>query len=293
MSLGVENFHYITEEEIRCTCPIHGGDNNTSFVAYPQSGTFVCFSHNCHKIKSNKLKDLASLCKQKPDISKINPEKRVSFKDLKKQKITKFDIKKLKAYEDYQILRGIPKDPVFAYVDVDNFYYMKDRAVFILWDYEHDKIVGISGRALSGDMSPTWKHVLQKDESHCVYFPHTISYRGKTTCILSEGIIDAIKLEIATKLPSIGILNSAITYNKARKLIEIFDNFIIIPDHDFKDDSTNPGLKGAQKTIEILKEFGKTATIKRLVPDSYEKSVDPGDFDIPKLKFLLKDLNAN
>ncbi len=287
-SLGVTEFYSISEDEIRCTCPIHGGDNNTAFVAYPKYGIFICYSHNCHELKSNKLIDLPKLCKQKVDLTKIEKPTKIILVNSKKQKITQFELKYFFSYRDYQVSRGIPETPLFSYFDKHNQYYMKDRAVFLLWNYEKTKILGISGRGIKDCVTPVWKHVLQKNESHCVYFPHSISYKGNTTCLLSEGIIDAIKLELALKIPSIGILGSSITFNKARKLVEYFDNFVIIPDHDFKSNKTNPGLEGAKKTLSILREFGKSAKIIRLVPDNYDKSVDPGDFEISKLSSLLK-----
>lgn len=35
--------------EIRGTCPVHGGDNPTSFCYRKQTQTWICFSHGCHE----------------------------------------------------------------------------------------------------------------------------------------------------------------------------------------------------------------------------------------------------
>lgn len=49
ISLGSVSANKISDsgDEIRCPCPIHGGDNRTSFVWKRSTGTWNCFSHGC------------------------------------------------------------------------------------------------------------------------------------------------------------------------------------------------------------------------------------------------------
>jgi len=42
-------------DEIRCPCPLHGGDNKTSFSWKRSTGSWTCFSHGCGKEQSHYL----------------------------------------------------------------------------------------------------------------------------------------------------------------------------------------------------------------------------------------------
>lgn len=42
-----------TSREIRCRCPIHGGDNQTSFRFNKETKTWVCFTRKCHETFGN------------------------------------------------------------------------------------------------------------------------------------------------------------------------------------------------------------------------------------------------
>lgn len=58
-SLGFE-VHKESPKEIRSTCIIHGGDNQTAFRFNKDKRTWVCFTHKCHEIHGN---DIISLIK--------------------------------------------------------------------------------------------------------------------------------------------------------------------------------------------------------------------------------------
>jgi DNA primase len=51
-SLGIKIFKE-TPKELRGCCPIHGGDNVTSFRFNKHLKTWVCFSHKCHDVFGN------------------------------------------------------------------------------------------------------------------------------------------------------------------------------------------------------------------------------------------------
>lgn len=52
--LGIETSHQ-TSKEIRCACPIHGGDNRTAFRFNKETRTWVCFTHKCHETFGNDI----------------------------------------------------------------------------------------------------------------------------------------------------------------------------------------------------------------------------------------------
>jgi DNA primase len=51
-SLGIRTDRE-TPKEIRCECPIHGGDNKTAFRFNKETRTWVCFTKKCHDVFGN------------------------------------------------------------------------------------------------------------------------------------------------------------------------------------------------------------------------------------------------
>jgi DNA primase len=44
-----------TYKEIRCSCPVHKGDNKTAFRFNKDTRTWVCFTHKCHESHGNDI----------------------------------------------------------------------------------------------------------------------------------------------------------------------------------------------------------------------------------------------
>lgn len=53
-SLGI-SLERETPKEIRCVCPIHGGDNKTAFRFNKETRTWVCFTKKCHDVFGNDI----------------------------------------------------------------------------------------------------------------------------------------------------------------------------------------------------------------------------------------------
>jgi 5S rRNA maturation endonuclease (ribonuclease M5) len=53
-SLGV-SVDKETPKEVRCECPIHGGDNKTAFRFNKETRTWVCFTKKCHEVFGNDI----------------------------------------------------------------------------------------------------------------------------------------------------------------------------------------------------------------------------------------------
>jgi 5S rRNA maturation endonuclease (ribonuclease M5) len=49
------NITHQTPKEVRCACPIHGGDNQTAFRFNKETRTWVCFTHKCHELHGNDI----------------------------------------------------------------------------------------------------------------------------------------------------------------------------------------------------------------------------------------------
>jgi hypothetical protein len=53
-NLGITIDHE-TYKEIRCSCPVHKGDNKTAFRFNKDTRTWVCFTHKCHESHGNDI----------------------------------------------------------------------------------------------------------------------------------------------------------------------------------------------------------------------------------------------
>jgi DNA primase len=61
-----------TTKEIRCECPIHGGDNKTAFRFNKVTKTWVCFTHKCHEIHGNDVIGLISAMTGRTFVEAVN-----------------------------------------------------------------------------------------------------------------------------------------------------------------------------------------------------------------------------
>lgn len=52
--LGIDLTHQ-TPKEVRCMCPVHGGDNKTAFRFNKETRTWVCFTNKCHEEYGNDI----------------------------------------------------------------------------------------------------------------------------------------------------------------------------------------------------------------------------------------------
>lgn len=48
LGLAIEDFDF-QETEVRGACPIHGGNNNTAFCYYKETGVWRCYTRGCHE----------------------------------------------------------------------------------------------------------------------------------------------------------------------------------------------------------------------------------------------------
>jgi DNA primase len=76
-SLGGINPRYIQDsgDEIRCPCPLHGGDNKSAFSWKRSKGSWTCYTHDCG---SETKRDLFAFVSLKLNISFIEAVKRVA-----------------------------------------------------------------------------------------------------------------------------------------------------------------------------------------------------------------------
>lgn len=70
-NLGITVDHE-TYKEIRCSCPVHRGDNKTAFRFNKETRTWVCFTHKCHETTGNDIIGLIKAITGKDFIDSVN-----------------------------------------------------------------------------------------------------------------------------------------------------------------------------------------------------------------------------
>ena len=70
-NLGVSVDHE-SYKEIRCSCPVHRGDNKTAFRFNKDTRTWVCFTHKCHEVHGNDVVGLIKAITGKDFIEAVN-----------------------------------------------------------------------------------------------------------------------------------------------------------------------------------------------------------------------------
>jgi len=70
-NLGI-NVEHESYKEIRCSCPVHRGDNKTAFRFNKETRTWVCFTHKCHEIYGNDIIGLIKALTGKDFIEAVN-----------------------------------------------------------------------------------------------------------------------------------------------------------------------------------------------------------------------------
>ena len=199
--------YYEDYESIRGPCPIHGGDNRTSFLIYTESGCWKCFSHLCHtkyggnmfglvrallSTKQNNIVSTTETIKYILQLLNLTEEDlKKNIADLEKRKFNQqasilFNNntivstpnmqretvrQNLHIPSEYYLTRDYSTDILKRY-DVgdcvrDNFP-MSGRAVVPIYDDQHKYMIGCSGRSLNGDM-PKWKHSKNFQANHFLY----------------------------------------------------------------------------------------------------------------------------
>ena len=266
-------------EEVRCCCPIHESNNNTSFSWKYDEQLWCCFVEGIGGDIFNFIAYMEELDIDRHFLDVVTKTAQVlelditglslenpsnSYKKeiqewlryiLKKQEVfnLEFDIKTLGDRYPVKEYRGIGGDLLRAY----GVGYLKTyhRYIFPIEDVE-GKIVGASLRAY-GDEKPKWLHRPKSMKTgHLLYnLKHCID-KGYRSIYITEGMIDTLKLI------SLGIDNVVCTFgarvtdNQMLLLIKYFDEVILCFDNDFA---------GKEATIKAIDKLRKVINVKVMI----------------------------
>jgi len=168
-----------------------------------------------------------------------------------KKPITEDELKYfLEEYPEYALERGIqPKQILKFEIGYDP---NEDRMIIPCRDM-HEKLMGVSGRAINPEKKPKWKHYPGMNKELFLYGENFIDIK-KSTCFLVEGFFDVIALDRIGVPNVLATMGTSISEIQMQKIFRFFKNVIFIPDGEDVEKG-NTGLKFAET-------YGKKLLIK-------------------------------
>lgn len=315
MNVGINDFlkvlkYYNTKQlkdngnSYRACCPIHRGNNPTSFVLRKDNGLFYChagcgggdiitfielmenvdFNHAVNKLSEIlgvNVKDINF--NEHDNILEENALKWIEFvKNLHNNKIEEYTIPDIKLY-NIKSYRNFTTDTIeyFGLKYAENFPIINSkgetktlnkRLVFPI--YFNNKLVGVTLRRINNKDNPKWLHQPTSIKTgHILYNYDNI--QPFKPIIIVEGILDVWKYHQLGITNVIATFGANLTKEQEKLLIKKTDTVILSYDND------DAGNKATQKVIEQLRY--KTNLHQINLPDG----LDPYDTDD---KILLNNL---
>lgn len=274
----------------RCTCPIHGGDNDTAFSYNPENNLWCCFTEcgggdiftlvamlNDIDMENNfKLVITTTAQELGLDINGMDIGKHtVSYKEemnkwlryaLKRHEIfnNPYDLSRLGVRYGLKEFRGISNGTLVKF----GVGYLKEINRYIFPIFNEDNItIGASLRAV-GKETPKWLHKPKSIKTgHILYNLHHCVEQNYRTVYVVEGIIDVLRLYDLGIDNVVCTFGARITEEQKMIIIKHFDKIILAFDND------EAGKKATLKSIDSLRKIIGTHVL--LIPEQYK---DVGDF---------------
>jgi len=300
--------------EIRGTCPVHGGDNPTSFCYRRKTKTWICFSHGCHETCGRDsiglvmgvlqvgfkeaLEYLSGLTGIPVDVD-TDTDLGLIKQDIEKKKAIERHKKKSEVYmppedvtevnleqfieqrTDYFKKHGGFPDWILEEFEIGGRYFDSEgveREIIPIRD-EKGKLVAYSGRRVIGDDDPKYRltNGFKKDEVlYNLYRAlENVNEKNNHTIIVVEGFKALWALYQLGFKNIVACMGSRITPGQARLLCKYARNVILMFDGD------EPGLKGMEAFEE---DFGHRVKIKKI---KLTDDRSPDDYPVEELFFLL------
>jgi DNA primase len=262
-----------SDTRIRMACPIHKGDNKTSFVWNREYLTWHCFSRECHRMNGNNtlgfimsMEDctIDEACVIATKIveshKEIMIERRQEIRGaysksthLSQKKLYDIDCRKA-TQSNYATNRGILSNVQQKYYIGTYIVAGLHRLTVPIFDI-NSRLVGLSARkTIESDNSPKWLHLPTGFKASInLYNIHAFKPKNGTI-ILAEGPLDVLRFESARIHNSVAAFGSHIS-NEQIKLLNEFNitEVIIAFDND------QAGEKGACRAAKHLRDFGYKA----------------------------------
>lgn len=139
----------------------------------------------------------------------------------------------------------------------------------------HKKLMGISGRAISEETKPKWKHYPGFSKELVMYGEHLIDIKN-TTCFIVEGFLDVIMLNKIGLKNVFATMGTSISEYQEKKILRFMKTVIFIPDGEDVGKG-NAGLKFAESYGRKLLISGLRVGIAGIENNELFKDRDNGE----------------
>lgn len=239
--------------EIRCTCPIHKGDNENAFVWNLDTNLWFCFT-GCvaggdifdlieQIFKPESFKANIIMCCDLLEISFSAEElNSVKSRDMKEQRqfvqhMIKMTRNKTNQRYDLQLLGTHRKINSYRNFDSElltshGVTYIEElkRVSFPIKD-ENGLIVGSSCRTITTEL-PKWKHYPQSISTGVLLWGLDTVDVNNDICFITEGISDVLNLRRLGINNSVCTFGANITQEQIKLLLSRFTNVVLMYDND-------------------------------------------------------------
>lgn len=305
-----------TQKEVRCTCKIHGGDNETAFRFNKEKNTWLCFTNKCHEVYGSDILglimgalkiDFMSAVKYLKDLTgDIDKNKSMYIIHNKKKEQEQFikhfgsecekpwyvDDDRLKSVfipkrSDYFLQKGFSEETL-EFFEIGGGWQEEDGSIrdIIPIRNEEGALVAYSRRALTDNISNDDKYKLTTgfDKDMCLYnLNNAKRYLDKLPLILVEGFKSVWRLHEYGIKNVVAVMGSNVTPGQQMLLLTYAINGTVI----FFDNDT-AGIKGTSMAFNSLKDKLDTKPVFIHDMDENGKGMDPADLSENQVYNYLK-----
>lgn len=297
MALGFSMGRY---GEIKCSCPVHGGDNRYGFSWSPQKKVWKCWTNQCHETYGSNLLGLVrgikrcslreavdfifNLLGNKIDMSDVERKNfiRKSRSVEKSHEILdKGKLEKMTRDISYFVGRGLNPDLLNKYqcfTCKTNGHPLNNRACIPIFSEKED-LIGFSGRIIDDklinkDYCPKWKiypYEMPKEKILFNLNNAKESIRELRSAIVVEGPLDVFKL-IESGVPNVvAPLGINLSTDHIKLLVKSgVHNMILALDPD------EAGQKNQEKMVKKFAMYFRVFTL--------DLKKDPGEYTVDEVK---------
>jgi len=298
--LGLETDSY---GDVKCACPIHGGDNYRAFSWDDRRKTWLCFTHKCHESHTKTILGLIRGIKKcnwqevieyieeitGEKVGTITQEQVDLHNFIRKNKVRKTTdltildsslLQKIQPKSDYFSSRGISDEAIQKW---KMFECRKDKNTLFnracLPIINHNKqLLGFAGRSITG-MEPKWLTSPLNNDFKTTLFGinHAIeSIKAEGKVILVEGFLDVVHMHECGYTNCVSIFGTDLSEKQRNLLIELNVRDIVL--------MLDPDLAGLKASESIEKKLSCFFNVTN-VTQSLTK--DPADLSVEEIKNIF------
>lgn len=289
--------------DVKCSCPIHGGDNYRAFSWDDKRKTWLCFTGKCHEkytktilglikgVKGCNWKQVIEFIEEVTGekIGTITREQVDLHNFLRKNKqrpaeeLIVYDseiLKRIKPASQYFESRGVSQESIDKWLMFDCLTPGKtlyNRACLPIINHD-DQLLGFAGRSIN-NMEPKWLTSPLRNKFKTTFFG--INHAKETikttkSVILVEGFLDAVQMQDMGFTNCVSMFGIDMSSEQQNLLISLGVEEVTF--------MLDPDLSGVKASRHLTEKFGIFFNT-RNVTDKLMK--DPADLSISEIKAIL------